>query len=52
MTFSKPDAVLFCRFAQPCFSLTHKIDGPSFPYYCAIFDDALKILVAREKMTN
>ena len=37
--FPKPDAVLVCRFTQPCFSLTHKIDGPSFLHYCAIFGE-------------
>ena len=37
--FPKPDAVLVWRFTQPYFSLAHKIDGPSFPYYCAIFSE-------------
>ena len=64
--FRNLDAALVCRFTQPCFSLAHKIDGTKemplrFRFRLRIiaqymvkpkFDDALKILVAREKMAN
>ena len=55
--FRNPDAALVCRFIQPCFLLAHKRDGLRFRIIAKYmvktkFDDALKILVAREKMAN
>ena len=62
--FRNPDAALVCRFTQPGFSLAHKIEGTNemalhFEFRIIAqnmvktrFDDALKILVAREKMAN
>ena len=62
--FRNPDAALVCRFTQPCFSLAQKIDGTKervihfrlriIAQYMVKtkFDDALKILVAREKMAE
>ena len=61
-SFETPDAALVCRFPQPCFSLAHKIDGTKemalrfriIAQYMVKtkFDDAMKILVVREKMAN
>ena len=64
--FRNPDAALVCRFTEPCFSLAHRIDGTKeitlrFRFRLRIivqymvktkFDDALKILVAHEKIAN
>ena len=61
-SFETKDAALVCRFTRQYFSLAHKIDGTKEMVFrfCIIaqymvktkFDDALKILVAREKMAN
>ena len=60
--FRNPDPVLVCRFTRPCFSLAHKIDDTkemALGFRIIVqymvkpkFDDAPKILVAREKMAN
>ena len=59
---SKPRCSIVCRFTQPCFSLAHKIDDTKEMALCFCiiaqymvktkFDDALKILVACEKMAE